>query len=69
MKLYVIYHPVNGYLKSKKYYTCSWTDDVEKSKKWSYKSHAKSCITQTQREALKQCEVRTIFYEQITETF
>ena len=62
MKFYVLKHPKFGYLKSKKYYTCSWTNDIEKAKKWSYKSHPKSCQTQTERGVLKECFVEQIHY-------
>ncbi len=62
MKFYVLKHPIKGYLRSKKYYTCSWTDDIEKAKKWSYKSHPKSCQTQTGRLILKECQIEEIQY-------
>jgi len=68
MKFYVLRHPELGYLKSKKYYNCSWTNDVEKAKKWTWLSSVKSCLTQTERDILRECEIRTIFYNIIAES-
>lgn len=60
MKLYVLKHSIKGYLRSKKYWTCSWTDSVEKAKKWSFENHIKSMQTQTERSILKECQIEEI---------
>lgn len=57
MKFYVLKHPEKGYLSSSKYFYCSWTDDLQRAKKWSFKSHPKSLMKQTTRPFLKECEV------------
>lgn len=68
MKFYVLKHPKWGYLKSKEHYTCSWTDDIEKAKKWSYKNHPKCVINTSSRNELQECSIRQIFYEVIAES-
>ena len=63
MKFYIIKHPEKGFLKSKKYFYCSWTDDIQWAKKWSYPNHPKNVIIQSSRPELKECEVVEIKYE------
>lgn len=63
MKFYVLKHPEKGYLKSKKYYRCTWTDDIQWAKKWSYSNHPKNVIIQTTKSELEKCSVIEIEYE------
>ena len=62
MKFYVLNHPEKGFLRSKKWYNCTWTDDIEKAKKWSFSNHAKNVISQTSRPELRKCKVWPVEY-------
>lgn len=63
MKFYVINHPNKGFLKSKKFWRCSWTDDIERAKKWSFSNHPKNVIVQSHNPELKECKVWPIDYD------
>ena len=62
MKFYVLKHPEKGYLRSKEYYKCSWTNDIEKAKKWNFRNHIGSMQTQTSRSELKEGHIEEIHY-------
>lgn len=62
MKFYVLKHPEKGYLRSKEYYECSWTDSVELAKKWNFKNHIGSMKTQTRRSEIRKCQIEEIHY-------
>ena len=68
MKFYVLVHPDFGYLKSKQYRSCTWTDDIAKAKKWSWLAPVKSCLTQTGNDILRKCSIEIIEYHVIKKT-
>lgn len=57
MKFYALKHPVKGYLTSNKWWSGSWSQDINKAKKWIYLSHPKNVIAQTTTEHKKECQV------------
>lgn len=65
MKFYVLFDPIaNLYFQYKTSgYTTKWTTDLERAKKWSYKSSAATCKSQSYNKEINQCEVLTINYK------
>lgn len=64
MKLYILKHPTYGYLTSNKYHNGSWSDDINKAKKWSSISHVKSMLKQTTRYNRRECKIIMIEFSQ-----
>jgi len=64
MKLYILKHPIYGYLTSNKYYSGSWSNDINKAKKWSSVSHVKSLKKQTTRMTRLECKIIMLEFNQ-----
>jgi len=64
MKLYILKHPLNGYLTSNKWYYGSWSEDINKAKKWSSISHVKSLMKQTTRPDRLECKIIMLEFNQ-----
>ena len=61
MKLYILKHPIYGYLTSN---GSSHSADINKAKKWSSISHVKSVIKQTSDSRKTECKIIMLEFDQ-----
>ena len=64
MKLYILKHPVKGYLTSNKSHNGSWSDDMSKATIWTYLNHARNLIKQTSSDEKRECKIIMLEFNQ-----